>query len=79
MRMTGFAFTAAATAWSRADAGDGERNDLHGGDHLAFDHRLVGRQRRYRDRFIDPVERIDRLLVDQPERRRFRQKDCSGR
>ena len=45
-------------------AGDRERNDLHGRDHLAGDHRLVGRQRREGDRLVDLVEAVDRVLVD---------------
>ena len=47
-----------ATAWSRASP-DRERDDLHGRDHLAGDHRRVGRQRRKRDRRVDVVERVD--------------------
>ena len=33
-------------------------------DHLARDHRLEGRQCREGDRLVDPVERVDRVLVD---------------
>ncbi len=57
--MTGFAFSAAATAWSQRGSSNGERDDLDGCDHLAFHHRLVGRQRRHRDGLIDPVKRVD--------------------
>ena len=45
-------------------AGDRERNDFHRRDHLAGDHRLVGRQRREGDRLVDAVEPVDRVLVD---------------
>ena len=55
---------AAASALSRAVAANGERNDFHRCDHLAGDDRLVGRQRRDGDRFIDAVEAVDRFLVD---------------
>src|SRR5439155_228780 len=41
----------------------GERDDLHGGDHLARDHRLIGRKRRERDRLVDLVEAVDRTLI----------------
>ena len=41
-----------------------KRNDLYGRDHFAFDHRLVGRQRRQRDRLVDAVERVDRIPID---------------
>ena len=61
-----------ASASSRAAAADRERNDLHGRDHLAGDHRLVGRQRREGDRFVDAVERVDRRPCRRPARRRFR-------
>ena len=45
---------------------DGNRkgNDLDGRDHLARDHRLVGRQRRKGDGFIHLIEAIDAGLVD---------------
>ena len=43
---------------------DREGNDLHGGDHLAGDHRLVGRQRGEGDRLVDAVELIDGVLID---------------
>ena len=61
---------AAASAASRAAAGDRERNDLHRRDHLAGDHRLVGRQRRQRDRLVDAVEPVDGVLVDHQHARR---------
>ena len=51
-------------AWSRALTGNSERNDLYRGDHLAFDNRLECRQRRKRDGFVDTIERVDRVLVD---------------
>ena len=42
---------------------DAERNQLDGGDHLAFDHRLEGGKRCERDRFIDAVDAIDRRTI----------------
>ncbi len=59
--------------------GDGEGDDLHRRDHLAFHHRLERRQRRQRHRFVDAVEAVDRLARRPPARRRFRRTDCSGR
>ncbi len=41
-----------------------EGNDLDGRDHLAGNHRLVGRQGREGDRLVDLIEPIDRVLVD---------------
>ncbi len=43
---------------------DGERNDLDGRDHLARHHRLESGQGRKRDRLVDAVEPVDRVLVD---------------
>ena len=43
---------------------DGKRDDLHGRDHLAGVDRLERLQRRHRDRLVDGVDRVDRLLVD---------------
>ena len=60
--MTGFAFAGCRHCFIAIGAVHGKRNDLHGRDHFAFDHRLEGRQRRYGDRFIDAVERVDRFL-----------------
>ena len=55
---------ATASAASSEASLDRERNDLHRRDHLAFDHRLERRQRRERDRLVDAVEPVDRILVD---------------
>ena len=44
--------------------GNGEGNDLHRRDHLAGDDRLVGGERRHRDRLVDAVELVDRVAVD---------------
>ena len=44
--------------------GYGKRYDLHGGDHLAFHHRLERRQRGNRHRLVDAVEAVDRVLVE---------------
>ena len=55
--------------------GDRERDDLHGRDHLAGDHRLEGRQRRERDRLVDAIERVDRRPCRRPARRRV----CANR
>ena len=54
-------------------AGDREGNDLHRRDHLAGDHRLIGGQRRERDRLVDPVEPVDRILVDDQHARGLRE------
>ncbi len=53
--------------------GDRERDDFHGRDHLAGDHRLVGRQRRERDRLVDAVESVDGVLVDDEHARNLRE------
>jgi hypothetical protein len=42
-------------------------NNLYGSDHFPFDDGLEGRQCRHRDRFIDAVERVDRILVDKQD------------
>jgi len=44
-------------------AGDRERNDFYGRDHLAVDHRLERRQCRQRHRFVDAVEPVDGVFV----------------
>ena len=59
--------------------GDAERNDLDRRDHLAGDHRLIGRQRRERDRLVDAVEPIDGVLVDDEARPRTARTDWRGR
>jgi hypothetical protein len=41
-----------------------ERDQFHGCDHLAFDHRLIGGQRRKRNGFIDAIDTVDRAAVD---------------
>ena len=46
-------------------AGNGVGNDLHRADHLARDHRLVGRQRRDRDRLVDGVDGVDAGGLDE--------------
>ena len=52
---------------------DRERNDLDRGDHLADDDRLVGGQRRKRDRLVDVVEPIDRPFVHHQHARVLRE------
>lgn len=44
--------------------GNGERNDLDSGEHVAFLNRLKGRHGRYRDRFVDQVEGIQPVAVN---------------
>src|SRR5262249_14640175 len=39
-------------------------NNFHGRDHLAGNYRLVGRQRGQRGRLVDPIETVDRILID---------------
>ena len=58
---------------------NGERNDLDGRDHLARNHRLVGRKRRERDGFINLVEAIDPGLVDHQHAGSFAQIDWRAR
>ena len=65
-------FSPAAERRVARGLGDRERNDLHGRDHLACDHRLEGRQRRERDRLVDAVERGRSPPCRRPARRRSR-------
>ena len=53
--------------------GYGKRYDLHGGDHLAFNHRLERRQRGNRHRLVDAVEPVDRVLVEHQHAGGFRE------
>ncbi len=60
----GFAACAVFMADRKMSPATANGNDLHRRQHLAFDHRIVGRQRRDRDRLVDPVHRIDRRTID---------------
>ena len=62
--MTGLALRRLGDRLVARGGGHRERNDLHGGDHLAFHHRLEGRQRRQRHRLVDAVEPVDGVLVE---------------
>jgi hypothetical protein len=48
-----------------------ERDDLNGGDHLAFDHRLEQRQGGERYRLVDAVDPVDGIFVDHQHARGF--------
>ena len=56
---------------SRAARADRERNDLHGGDHLAGNDRREGFERRERDVGIDLVEAVDAGRIDHDDARGF--------
>ena len=58
---------------------DAERNELYGRDHLAFDHRLEGRERRKGDRFVDTVDAVDRSAIDDQHAGLRREQIGSGR
>ena len=58
-----------------------ERNELHGCNHFAFDHRLVGGQRCKRNRFVDGVDAVDLVAVHHQHARLAREQigaACKG-